>query len=76
MINELFKMGTLGGTEFVQIGLNLFFLESAIRNQSEADTWATFWETLTDAEMEKKIQRFRFLNILELPFVSRQIAKF
>ena len=49
-------MGTLGGAEFVQTGLNLFFLESAFRNQSEADTWSPFLETLTDAEMEKKIR--------------------
>ena len=34
----------------------LFFLESAFRNQSEADTWSPFLETLTDAEMEKKIR--------------------
>ena len=33
-----------------------FFLESAFRNQSEADTWSPFLETLTDAEMEKKIR--------------------
>jgi hypothetical protein len=32
------------------------FLESAFRNQSEADTWSPFLETLTDAEMEKKIR--------------------
>ena len=44
-------MGTLGGAEFVQIGLNLFFLQSACQNQSEADS--PFLETLTDAEMEK-----------------------
>ena len=47
-------MGTLGGAEFVQTGLNLFFLESAFRNQSEADTWLPFLENLTEAEMEKK----------------------
>ena len=68
-------MGTqgLGGAEFVQIGLNLFFLQSAFQNQSEADS--PFLETLTDADMEKKIQhfRFRYLKILELPYVSRQI---
>ena len=71
-------MGNLGRAEFVKIGLNLFFLESAFRNQSEADTWSPLWETLTNAEMEKKIQhfRFRFLKILELPYVSSQIAKF
>ena len=28
----------------------------AIRNQNEADTWCPFLETLTDAEMEKKIR--------------------
>ncbi|XP_040576641.1 SWI/SNF-related matrix-associated actin-dependent regulator of chromatin subfamily B member 1-A [Lepeophtheirus salmonis] len=28
----------------------------AFRNQSEADTWSPFLETLTDAEMEKKIR--------------------
>ena len=33
-----------------------FILESAFRNQSEADTWSPFLETLTDAEMEKKIR--------------------
>ena len=27
-----------------------------IRNQSEADIWSPFLETLTDAEMEKKIR--------------------
>ena len=32
-------MGSLGGAEFVQIGLNLFFLESAFRNQSKADMY-------------------------------------
>lgn len=31
-------------------------IESAFRNQSEADTWSPFLETLTDAEMEKKIR--------------------
>jgi len=31
-------------------------VEVAIRNQSEADTWCPFLETLTDAEMEKKIR--------------------
>ena len=46
-------MGTLSGAEFVQTGLNLFFLESAFRNQSEADTWLPFLENLTEAEMEK-----------------------
>ena len=44
-------MGTLGGAEIVQIGLNLFFLESAFRNQSEADTWSPFLEILTNVEM-------------------------
>ena len=44
-------MGTLGGAEFVQIGLNLFFLESAFRNQSETDTWLPFLEILTNVEM-------------------------
>ena len=32
--------------------LNIIF----IRNQSEADIWSPFLETLTDAEMEKKIR--------------------
>ena len=27
-----------------------------VRNQSEADIWSPFLETLTDAEMEKKIR--------------------
>jgi len=27
-----------------------------VRNQSEADQWSPFLETLTDAEMEKKIR--------------------
>ncbi|XP_013380406.1 SWI/SNF-related matrix-associated actin-dependent regulator of chromatin subfamily B member 1 [Lingula anatina] len=31
-------------------------VEVAIRNQNEADTWCPFLETLTDAEMEKKIR--------------------
>jgi len=31
-------------------------IESAFRNQSEADIWSPFLETLTDAEMEKKIR--------------------
>ena len=31
-------------------------MEVAIRNQNEADTWCPFLETLTDAEMEKKIR--------------------
>ena len=31
-------------------------IELAFRNQSDADTWAPFLETLTDAEMEKKIR--------------------
>ena len=31
-------------------------VEMAFRNQSEADTWSPFLETLTDAEMEKKIR--------------------
>jgi len=31
-------------------------IESAFRNQSDADTWSPFLETLTDAEMEKKIR--------------------
>lgn len=31
-------------------------IEMAFRNQSEADTWSPFLETLTDAEMEKKIR--------------------
>ena len=30
-------------------------IENAFRNQSEADIWSPFLETLTDAEMEKKI---------------------
>ena len=31
-------------------------LEVAIRNQNDADQWCPFLETLTDAEMEKKIR--------------------
>lgn len=31
-------------------------IESAFRNQSDVDTWSPFLETLTDAEMEKKIR--------------------
>ena len=31
-------------------------VEIAIRGQSEADQWCPFLETLTDAEMEKKIR--------------------
>lgn len=31
-------------------------VEVAIRNQNEADAWCPFLETLTDAEMEKKIR--------------------
>ena len=31
-------------------------VEIAIRNQNEADSWCPFLETLTDAEMEKKIR--------------------
>lgn len=31
-------------------------VEVAIRNQNEADQWCPFLETLTDAEMEKKIR--------------------
>jgi len=31
-------------------------IEIPFRNQSEADTWSPFLETLTDAEMEKKIR--------------------
>ncbi|XP_071942071.1 SWI/SNF-related matrix-associated actin-dependent regulator of chromatin subfamily B member 1-like [Antedon mediterranea] len=31
-------------------------VEIAIRNQGEADSWCPFLETLTDAEMEKKIR--------------------
>ena len=31
-------------------------VDVAIRNQSEADSWCPFLETLTDAEMEKKIR--------------------
>ncbi|XP_076452887.1 SWI/SNF-related matrix-associated actin-dependent regulator of chromatin subfamily B member 1-like [Babylonia areolata] len=31
-------------------------VEVAIRNQSESDAWCPFLETLTDAEMEKKIR--------------------
>jgi len=31
-------------------------VEVAIRSQSEADQWCPFLETLTDAEMEKKIR--------------------
>ena len=31
-------------------------VDVAIRNQSEADQWCPFLETLTDAEMEKKIR--------------------
>ncbi|XP_070183184.1 SWI/SNF-related matrix-associated actin-dependent regulator of chromatin subfamily B member 1-like [Littorina saxatilis] len=31
-------------------------VEVAIRNQSDADSWCPFLETLTDAEMEKKIR--------------------
>ena len=31
-------------------------VEVAIRNQSEFDSWCPFLETLTDAEMEKKIR--------------------
>jgi len=31
-------------------------IDLAFRNQSEAETWSPFLETLTDAEMEKKIR--------------------
>ena len=31
-------------------------IDVAIRNQNEADNWAPFLETLSDAEMEKKIR--------------------
>ena len=31
-------------------------IEIPFRNQSEADNWSPFLETLTDAEMEKKIR--------------------
>jgi len=31
-------------------------IENAFRNQSEADIWSPFLETLTDAEMEKKLR--------------------
>lgn len=31
-------------------------MEVPFRNQSEADQWCPFLETLTDAEMEKKIR--------------------
>lgn len=31
-------------------------VELAFRNQSESDAWSPFLETLTDAEMEKKIR--------------------
>merc|ERR1712062_425984 len=31
-------------------------VEMAFRNQSESDAWSPFLETLTDAEMEKKIR--------------------
>ena len=31
-------------------------IDSAFRNQAEADTWSPFLETLTDAEMEKKLR--------------------
>ena len=31
-------------------------VENAFRDQGEADIWSPFLETLTDAEMEKKIR--------------------
>ena len=31
-------------------------VEVAIRNQNEADQWCPFLETLTDAEMDKRIR--------------------
>ena len=36
--------------------LKIGFVHHCIRNQSEADIWSPFLETLTDAEMEKKIR--------------------
>ncbi len=45
-------------------------VEVAIRSQDEADQWCPFLETLTDAEMEKKIRdqdrntRYTILNNL------------
>ena len=36
--------------------LKIGFVHHSIRNQSEADIWSPFLETLTDAEMEKKIR--------------------
>lgn len=35
---------------------HLASVETPFRNQSEVDTWSPFLETLTDAEMEKKIR--------------------
>ena len=43
-------------------------IELAFRNQSDADTWAPFLETLTDAEMEKKIRDEDDISQIPPPF--------
>ena len=48
-IENAFRLYTMLARIFT---LNIIF----IRNQSEADIWSPFLETLTDAEMEKKIR--------------------
>ena len=48
-IENAFRLYTMLARIYI---LNIIF----IRNQSEADIWSPFLETLTDAEMEKKIR--------------------
>lgn len=49
-------------------------VEVAIRNQHEADQWCPFLETLTDAEMEKKIRdqdrNTRYVVLFVIPVMS------
>ena len=49
-------------------------VEVAIRNQTDADSWCPFLETLTDAEMEKKIRdqdrNTRWVHVLEMSSIK------
>ncbi|GBP05823.1 hypothetical protein EVAR_101506_1, partial [Eumeta japonica] len=40
----------------VIVKLNIHVVDVPFRNPSDADAWAPFLETLTDAEMERKIR--------------------
>lgn len=52
-------------------------MEVAIRNQNEADSWCPFLETLTDAEMEKKIrdQDRNTRLVLHSPLIMQTASK-